>query len=292
MKGIILAGGSGSRLAPLTNTLSKQLLPVYDKPMIYYPLSTLLDIGIRDILIISTPRDLPHIQALLGDGEQLGVRFTYKEQAHPNGIAECFLIAGDWIDEDVALILGDNIFVMQEERCALRALSQKPLTQATILLKPVPDPERFGVASCDEAGRVTTLIEKPTQPTSNLACVGLYFYPKDVKSLALTLTPSARGELEITDLNNVYLTQGRLNALVMQASSFWLDAGTPDALLAASVEMAQRFRTQACESGYIEVLAYKRGLIDRASFEALVTQMKVGTPYREHLRTLSIGRDQ
>lgn len=288
MKGIILAGGSGSRLAPLTNTTSKQLLPVYDKPMVYYPLSTLIDLGIREILIISTPRDLPNIEAHFGDGTHLGVRLTYRVQEKPNGIAECFLIAEDLIDEPVCLILGDNIFVLGEELAGLRALGQQEdLAQAHILLCPVPDPERFGVADCDETGKALQLVEKPKVPTSNLASVGLYFYPKDVVSLAKTLRPSARGELEITDLNNRYLSEGRLRALRMHEDSRWLDAGTPDALLAASVLMEREYRERKNPAGYVEVLALRRGLIEHDEFEELLGSMKPGTPYREHLRSLT-----
>lgn len=235
MKGIVLAGGSGSRLAPLTNTTSKQLLPVYDKPMVYYPLATLMDLGIKDVLIISTPRDLPNIEALFGDGKQFGLNITYQVQSVPNGIAECFLLADDFIDEPVCLILGDNIFILREELLQLRRFVQEPLDTAAILLCPVQDPERFGVANCDENGRVVKLEEKPRTPTSNLASVGLYFYPADVLDKARQLKPSARGELEITDLNNIYLQENRLNALRMTESSLWLDAGTPDSLLQASV---------------------------------------------------------
>lgn len=288
MKGIILAGGSGSRLVPLTNTTSKQLLPVYDKPMVYYPLSTLIDLGIREILIISTPRDLPNIEAHFGDGTHLGVRLTYRVQEKPNGIAECFLIAEDFIDEPVCLILGDNIFVLGGELAGLRALGQQEdMTQAHILLCPVPDPERFGVADCDETGKVLRLVEKPKVPTSNLASVGLYFYPKDVVRLAKSLRPSVRGELEITDLNNLYLNEGRLRALRMHEDSRWHDAGTPDALLAASVLMEREYRERKNPAGYVEVLALRRGLIGDDEFEELLGSMKPGTPYREHLRSLT-----
>lgn len=250
MKGIVLAGGSGSRLAPLTNTTSKQLLPVYDKPMVYYPLATLMDLGIKDVLIISTPRDLPNIEALFGDGNQFGLTITYRIQSAPNGIAECFLLAGDFIDEPVCLILGDNIFILREELLQLRRFVQEPLDTASILLCPVQDPERFGIANCDESGRVVKLEEKPCTPTSNLASVGLYFYPADVLDKARQLKPSARGELEITDLNNLYLQEDRLNALRMSDSSLWLDAGTPDSLLQASVEVEREIREHSNPVGY------------------------------------------
>lgn len=288
MKGIILAGGSGSRLAPLTNTTSKQLLPVYDKPMVYYPLSTLIDLGIQEILIISTPRDLPNIEALFGDGSRFGVKLSYRAQEKPNGIAECFLIAGDFVDEPVCLILGDNIFVLGEELSKLRGLTQSAtLDDAHILLCPVKDPERFGVADCDESGRVLRLVEKPKIPTSNLASVGLYFYPKDVTEKARLLRPSARGELEITDLNNRYLEEGRLHALRMHESSRWLDAGTPDSLLESAVLIEREFREKRNPAGYVEAMALKRGLIDAQMFERLLNEMKPGTPYREHLRALA-----
>ena len=291
MKGIVLAGGSGSRLAPLTNTTSKQLLPVYDKPMVYYPLATLMDLGIKDVLIISTPRDLPNIEALFGNGNRYGLNITYRVQSAPNGIAECFLLADDFIDEPVCLILGDNIFILREELLQLRRFVQEPLDTAAILLCPVQDPERFGVANCDENGRVVKLEEKPRAPTSNLASVGLYFYPADVLDKARQLKPSSRGELEITDLNNIYLQENRLNALRMTDSSLWLDAGTPDSLLQASVEVEREIRERGNPVGYLEVLALRRGLIKATSFEALVTSLKPGTPYREKLRQLAFGRD-
>ncbi len=288
MKGIILAGGSGSRLAPLTNTTSKQLLPVYDKPMIYYPLSTLVDLGIQEILIISTPRDLPNIEALLGDGSRFGVHLSYRVQKNPNGIAECFLIAHDFLDESVALILGDNIFVLGDELPELRSIvSKENLESAHILLCPVKDPERFGIANCSEDGQVLRLVEKPKVPTSNLASVGLYFYPADVVKYAKNLQPSARGELEITDLNNIYLAEGRLRALRMNKQSKWLDAGTPDSLLESSVMMASEYHQHRNPTGYIEALALRRGLINSNAFEASLQTMKPGTPYREHLRTLA-----
>lgn len=291
MKGIILAGGSGSRLAPLTNTTSKQLLPVYDKPMVYYPLATLMDLGIRDILIISTPRDLPNIEALFGDGSQYGLHLTYRVQEKPNGIAECFLIANDFIDEPVCLVLGDNIFVLREELMQLRKFVLSTSNDAAILLCSVRDPERFGVAECDTNGKVVKLVEKPKVPTSNLASVGLYFYPADVLDKAQKLKPSPRGELEITDLNNVYLKEGRLTALRMSESSLWLDAGTPDSLLEASVTVEKEIREHCNPVGYLEVLALRRGMIDAQMFESLVTRYKTGTPYREKLRHLAFGRD-
>lgn len=291
MKGIILAGGSGSRLAPLTNTTSKQLLPVYDKPMVYYPLGTLIDLGIRDILIVSTPRDLPNIRQLFGDGSNLGIQLKYRVQEKPNGIAECFLIAEDFVDESVALILGDNIFLFRDELFALRKLSIRNLDDAVILLRSVNDPERFGVAECDDFGHVLRLIEKPKVPVSDLVSVGLYFYPSDVVDRAKKLKPSARGELEITDLNNLYLDEQRLSSLRMSEDSLWLDAGTPDSLLKASCLVEREIREHGVPAGYLEILALRRGLIDSDTFERLVTRFKVGTPYRERLRSLAFGKD-
>lgn len=291
MKGIILAGGSGSRLAPMTNTTSKQLLPVYDKPMVYYPLGTLIDLGIQDILVISTPRDLPNIERLFGDGSDFGIRLTYRVQEKPNGIAECFLIANEFVDESVCLVLGDNIFLLKEELYELRKLAAKPLTDATILLRPVSDPERFGVAECDDTGRVLRLVEKPKVPVSNLVSVGLYFYPANVVQKAKQLKPSARGELEITDLNNLYLNEGRLCSIRMADGSLWLDAGTPDSLLQASILVEKEIREHGVPAGYLEILALRRGLIDKTAFERLVTRFKIGTPYRERLRGLAFGKD-
>ena len=275
----------------MTNTTSKQLLPVYDKPMVYYPLGTLIDLGIRDILIISTPRDLPNIERLFGDGSDFGIRLTYRVQENPNGIAECFLIAGEFVDEPICLILGDNIFLLQDELYELRKLATKPLTDATILLRPVSDPERFGVAECDDTGRVLRLVEKPKIPVSNLVSVGLYFYPKDVVLKAKQLKPSARGELEITDLNNLYLNEGHLRSIRMAVDSLWLDAGTPDSLLQASVIIEKEVREHGVPAGYLEILALRRGLIDTTAFERLVTRFKIGTPYRERLRGLAFGKD-
>lgn len=288
MKGILLAGGSGSRLYPMTRTTSKQLLPVYDKPLIYYPLSTLMDLGITEIVVISTPRDLPGIRSLLGGGAEFGLRLSYRVQNRPEGIAQSLLIASDFIDEDICLILGDNLFMLNGELARLRSLASGPaLETAAVVLCPVKDPERFGVADCDAGGRVLRLVEKPKLPTSNLAVTGLYFYPSDVAGLAATLRPSARGELEITDLNNLYLAQGRLRALRLERESRWLDAGTPDALLEASELAARAWRNERNPAGYPEEMARRRGLISQEDYEALLRSMKPGTPYLEHLRALS-----
>jgi glucose-1-phosphate thymidylyltransferase len=293
MKGIILAGGSGSRLAPLTSVTSKQLLPVYDKPMIYYPLSTLMDLGIKEILIISTPRDLPNIQKLLGDGSRIGLKLQYHVQDKPEGIAQGFLIAGDFIDQDICFILGDNLFYLGSELAEMRKLaSQEKLNNAAIVLCPVKDPERFGVADCDEAGKVVRIIEKPKVPTSNLAVTGLYFYPRDVLEKAKTLTPSARGELEITDLNNEYLEEGRLMSLRLSPKSNWLDAGTPDSLLAASQLAAKAYHDDRNPFGYIEAMAHRRGMISKEDLDRIINGFKSGTPYAQHLRVLSVPRDK
>ena len=291
MKGIILAGGSGSRLAPMTRLISKQLLPVYDKPMVYYPLAVLMELDIREILIISTPRDLPNIEKLFGDGSHLGLQLSYRVQNAPNGIAECFLIADDFIDEPVSLILGDNIFILREELLELRHFAQATSDEAAVLLKKVPDPERFGVAECDEKGKVIRIVEKPKVPTSNLVSVGLYFYPSDVREKARSLRPSARGELEITDLNNLYLQESRLRAVRMADSSKWLDAGTPDSLLQAANLVDAEYRQNNNPVGCVELLALRSGLIDKSEFEALISEMKPGTPYRERLLAFASHRD-
>ena len=235
MKGILLAGGSGTRLYPLTKTTSKQLLPVYDKPMIYYPLSTLMLFGIKDILVISTPRDLPNIEKLFGNGSKFGLNLQYKVQKEPNGIAQAFILGADFIGdskEDVCLILGDNIFYMGSQFGEFNDQVKKNSgTNATIFAYHVTDPERFGVVEFDENRKAVSIEEKPAHPKSNYASVGLYFYPPDVVEKAKTLEPSARGEYEITDLNNIYLKEGRLSVVPMRRGNAWLDAGTPDSLM-------------------------------------------------------------
>ena len=236
MKGIILAGGSGSRLYPLTKIISKQLLPVYDKPMIYYPLSTLMLFDVRDILIISTPQDTPNIEKLFGDGKKYGLRIQYAIQPEPKGIAQAFTIGAEFVGEDdVCLILGDNIFMMHEALAEFKnETDSNKGSRATIFAYHVQDPERFGVVEFDSQFNALSIEEKPKKPKSNYASVGLYFYPGDVVEKAKNLKPSARGELEITDLNNMYLREGRMSVVPMRRGNVWLDAGTPVSLMEAS----------------------------------------------------------
>ena len=234
MKGILLAGGSGTRLHPMTLAASKQLLPVYDKPMVYYPLSTLMLAGIRDIMVISTPADLPQFRRLLRDGAHLGLRIAYAEQPTPDGIAQAFLIARDWIGgSPCALALGDNLIHADHLSVSLRAAAARP-EGATVFAYQVRDPERYGVVSFDEAGRAVEIVEKPAAPLSNWAVTGLYFYDRHVTEIASCIKPSARGELEITDLNRVYLESNRLHVERLSRGCAWLDAGTPDSLLQAA----------------------------------------------------------
>ena len=284
MKGIILAGGSGTRLYPLTTVISKQLLPVYDKPMIYYPLSTLMLFGIREILIISTPNDTPNIQALLGNGSRLGLDIRYAVQSEPKGIAEAFTIGADFIGEDnVCLILGDNIFYMGDQIHSFREeVAKNSDKRATIFAYHVSDPERFGVVEFDDKLQAVSIEEKPQKPKSNYASVGLYFYPPDVVQKAVALKPSVRGELEITDLNNLYLREGRMSVVPMRRGNAWLDAGTPDSLMDSSQFVQIIEKRQGLKVACIEEIAYRRGFIDDAGMLALINGLKDGC-YKRYL---------
>ncbi|MDX9728864.1 MAG: glucose-1-phosphate thymidylyltransferase RfbA [Bacteroidales bacterium] len=263
MKGIILAGGSGTRLHPITEAISKQLLPVYDKPMIYYPLSALMLAGIRDILIISTPRDLPSFRALLGDGTRLGMRFTYREQPSPDGLAQAFIIGEDFIgDDNVCMILGDNIFYGHGFGNILKQAAA--LTDGAVVFGyAVTDPERYGVVEFDENYKAVSIEEKPLKPKSNYAVTGLYFYDNTVASRARKLKPSPRGELEITDLNRLYLYEGKLEVKLLGRGMAWLDTGTFDSLLQASNFIATLEQRQGLSASCIEEIAYKNGFITR-----------------------------
>ena len=285
MKGIILAGGSGTRLYPLTKTTSKQLLPVYDKPMIYYPLSTLMRFGIKDILIISTPVDTPNIEKLFGDGSKIGLNIQYAVQPEPKGIAQAFTIGADFIGtDDVCLILGDNIFYMGGQFPTFEAEVKKNAGKcATIFAYHVSDPERFGVVEFDENLRAVSIEEKPKNPKSNYASVGLYFYPGDVVEKARNLTPSARGELEITDLNNIYLREGRMSVVPMRRGNAWLDAGTPDSLMESGQFVQIIEARQGLKIACIEEIAYKQGFINDEQMRALIDELKSGT-YKDYLQ--------
>ena len=264
MKGIVLAGGSGTRLHPVTRAVSKQLLPVYDKPMIYYPISVLMIAGIRDILIISTPVDLPAFQRLLGDGSELGVRFSFAEQAEPNGLAEAFLIGADHVGGDsAALVLGDNIFHGQGFSTILqRAVAQVESDKgATLFGYPVFDPERYGVGEADEAGRLVSIEEKPVKPRSNRAITGLYLYDNDVVSLASQLTPSPRGELEITDLNLAYMHRDQARLIDLGRGFAWLDTGTHDSLIEAGQYISVLEHRQGVRIACLEEIALREGWI-------------------------------
>ena len=267
-KGIILAGGAGTRLHPLTKVVSKQLLPVYDKPMVFYPLSTLMLAGIRDVLIISTPVDLPNFERLLGDGSQLGMRFSYCVQEVPNGLAQAFVLGADFIGaDDVCLILGDNIFYGANLPTMLEKAAPSP--HATVFGYRVSDPERYGVVEFDTAGNVLSLEEKPAAPKSNYAVVGLYFYPNDVVQKAAVLKPSARGEYEITDLNRAYLEEGRLRVETMGRGFAWLDTGTHQSLADATNFVRALVERQGLQIACIEEIARDRGWIDDAQLARL-----------------------
>jgi glucose-1-phosphate thymidylyltransferase len=288
MKGIILAGGSGTRLYPLTMVMSKQLLPVYDKPMIHYPLSVLMLGGIRDILIISTPHDLPRFRELLDDGSRWGLRLEYAEQPRPEGIAQAFLVGEKFIGTDsVTLILGDNIFYGQElgHHFAERVAENDG---ATVFAYPVRDPERYGVAEFDASGRVVTIEEKPKTPKSNFAVTGLYIYDNEVVEIARNLKPSSRGELEITDVNLAYLKKGKLHAHVLSRGNAWLDTGTHDSLLEAANFVAVLEKRQGLKICCVEEIAYRKGYIDGAQLRRLIEALGK-SEYGHYLRGVLEG---
>ena len=291
MKGIILAGGAGTRLYPLTMVTSKQLLPVYDKPMIYYPLSTLMLAGIRDILIISTPEDTPRFESLLGDGSRYGLSLSYAVQPSPDGLAQAFLIGEEFIGgEPCAMVLGDNIFYGNGFSGMLReAVRNAENGKATIFGYYVNDPERFGIVEFDEGGKVLSVEEKPAQPKSNYAITGLYFYDERVCELAKQVKPSARGELEITSLNDLYLQDGSLCAKVMGRGFAWLDTGTMDSLIDAANFVQLIEKRQSIKIAALEEIAYNKGWIDRDKLLAAADRYGK-SPYGEHLRRVAEGR--
>ena len=283
-KGIILAGGAGTRLHPLTCVVSKQLLPVYDKPMVYYPLSTLMLAGIREVLVISTPQDLPNFERLLGDGSQLGMKFSYKVQEVPNGLAQAFVIGRDFIgDDEVCLVLGDNIFYGANLPELLKAANDR--TSPTVFGYRVSDPERYGVVECDLEGRAVSHEEKPLEPKSNYAVVGLYFYPNDVVEKAAMLTPSQRGEYEITDLNRAYLEEGRLSVEEMGRGFAWLDTGTHSSLADATNFVRALIDRQGLQIACIEEIAWANGWIDDAQLSDLAKRYGKSS-YGTYLRNL------
>lgn len=283
-KGIILAGGAGTRLHPLTLVVSKQLLPVYDKPMIYYPLSTLMLSGIREVLIISTSTDLPLFQRLLGDGSALGMKFSYKVQERPNGLAQAFVLGREFIGtDDVCLVLGDNIFYGAELPRMLKAACNSP--SPTVFGYRVADPERYGVVEFDAAGRAISMEEKPAHPKSNYAVVGLYYYPNDVVDIAAKLQPSARGEYEITDINRAYLAQGRLSVKTMGRGYAWLDTGTHQSLADATNFVRAIIERQGLQMSCIEEIAWDNGWIDDGQLHRLAATYGKSS-YGNYLRGL------
>ena len=291
MKGIILAGGSGTRLYPLTMVTSKQLLPIYDKPMVYYPLSTLMLAGIRDILIISTPTDLPNFERLLGDGSDYGVSLTYKVQPSPDGLAQAFIIGEEFIgNEPCAMVLGDNIFYGNGFGKSLRAaVADAEKGRATVFGYYVPDPERFGVVAFDNNGQAVSIEEKPKEPKSNYAVTGLYFYPEGVSEKAKQVKPSARGELEITTLNEMYLSDGLLDVQLLGRGFAWLDTGTMDSLAEATDFVRMIQNRQGVEISAPEEIAYKNGWITKD--ELLQSAQKYGkSPYGQHLKNVAEGK--
>ncbi len=284
MKGIVLAGGSGTRLHPLTIAVSKQLMPVYDKPMIYYPLSTLINAGINEILIISTPQDLPLFKKLLGDGKKIGCNFEYAVQEHPNGLAEAFIIGADFIGNDkVALVLGDNIFY-GTGLAKLLAKNNNP-EGGIVYAYHVHDPERYGVVDFDENGKVLSIEEKPEKPKSNFAVPGIYFYDNEVIEIAKKIKPSHRGELEITDINKEYLKRGKLQVSILDKGTAWLDTGTFVSLMQASQFVQVIEERQGLKIGAIEEAAYRSGFITKSELKALATPL-LKSGYGKHLMSL------
>ena len=289
MKGIILAGGSGTRLHPMTLVTSKQLMPVYDKPMIYYPLSTLMLAGIREVLIISTPRDVPSFQALLGDGSQWGMEIQYAIQPSPDGLAQAYIIGADFVgDNPSALILGDNIFYGHGITDLFTSAMERP-DGATVFAYHVTDPERYGVVDFDDAMRALSIEEKPEAPRSNWAVTGLYFYDSDVVRVARDLKPSARGELEITDVNRAYLERGKLSVEIMGRGYAWLDTGTPQSLMEAAEFVRILEHRQGFKIACPEEVALERGFIDAAELERLAEKMRE-SDYGRYLRAVLLRR--
>jgi glucose-1-phosphate thymidylyltransferase len=289
MKGIVLAGGAGTRLYPATQVVSKQLLPVYDKPMVYYPLTTLMLAGIRDILVISTPQDTPRFEALLGDGKRWGIRLRYAVQPKPGGIAQAFLVGREFIGNDrVALVLGDNIFHGHDLTELLKRATARS-RGATVFAYPVNDPGRYGVVEFDPKGKAVSIEEKPERPKSRYAVTGLYFYDADVAAIAGELKPSARGELEITDLNRIYLERGELEVVPMGRGMAWLDTGTHEALLEAAHFIETIERRQGLKVACPEEIAWRMGFIDAAQLETLAKPLE-SSGYGEYLRRVLTDR--